>query len=55
MVLNDAGVIGLTLNGKSFPATAPIVAKQGEWVEIHYLNEGLHAAPDAPARHADSS
>ena len=26
MVLNDAGVIGLTLNGKSFPATAPIAA-----------------------------
>jgi FtsP/CotA-like multicopper oxidase with cupredoxin domain len=45
MVLNDAGVIGLTLNGKSFPATAPIVAKQGEWVEIHYLNEGLVPHP----------
>src|SRR5690606_17147560 len=25
MVLNDAGVIGYSLNGKSFPATAPIV------------------------------
>ena len=24
MVLNDAGVIGLSLDGKSFPATAPI-------------------------------
>ena len=45
MVLNDAGVIGLTLNGKSFPATAPIVAKQGEWVEIHYMNEGLQIHP----------
>lgn len=45
MVLNDAGVIGLTLNGKSFPATAPIVAKQGEWVEIHYMNEGLVPHP----------
>ena len=45
MVLNDAGVIGLSLNGKSFPATAPTIAKQGEWVEIHYLNEGLQAHP----------
>jgi FtsP/CotA-like multicopper oxidase with cupredoxin domain len=45
MVLNDAGVIGLTLNGKSFPATAPVIAKQGEWVEIHYLNEGLQIHP----------
>jgi len=45
MVLNDAGVIGLTLNGKSFPATAPVVAKQGEWVEVHYMNEGLQIHP----------
>lgn len=30
MVLNDAGVIGLTLNGKAFPETAPISAKLGE-------------------------
>lgn len=45
MVLNDAGTIGLSLNGKSFPATAPIVAKQGEWIEIHYMNEGLQIHP----------
>jgi FtsP/CotA-like multicopper oxidase with cupredoxin domain len=45
MVLNDAGVIGLTLNGKSFPATAPIVAKQGDWVEVNYFNEGLQIHP----------
>ena len=45
MVLNDAGVIGLSLNGKSFPATAPIVAKQGDWVEINYFNEGLQIHP----------
>jgi FtsP/CotA-like multicopper oxidase with cupredoxin domain len=45
MVLNDAGVIGLTLNGKSFPATAPVVAHQGDWVEIHYMNEGLQMHP----------
>jgi len=45
MVLNDAGVIGLTLNGKSFPATAPVVAKLGDWVEIHYMNEGMQIHP----------
>jgi uncharacterized cupredoxin-like copper-binding protein len=45
MVLNDAGVIGLTLNGKSFPATSPVIAEQGEWVEIHYMNEGLQIHP----------
>jgi FtsP/CotA-like multicopper oxidase with cupredoxin domain len=45
MVLNDAGVIGLTLNGKSFPATAPTIAKRGDWVLIHYMNEGLQIHP----------
>jgi uncharacterized cupredoxin-like copper-binding protein len=45
MVLNDAGVIGFSLNGKSFPATAPIVAKAGETVEIHYMNEGAQVHP----------
>ena len=29
MVLNDSGVIGLSLNGKSFPATGPIVGQGG--------------------------
>jgi FtsP/CotA-like multicopper oxidase with cupredoxin domain len=33
------------LNGKSVPATAPVVAKSGEWVEVHYLNEGVMAHP----------
>lgn len=45
MVLNDSGVIGLSLNGKSFPATAPIVAKAGDWVLFHYFNEGSQAHP----------
>jgi FtsP/CotA-like multicopper oxidase with cupredoxin domain len=45
MVLNDAGVIGLTLNGKSFPATAPLVLQQGEWASVTYYNEGLMAHP----------
>ncbi|HEY5155311.1 MAG TPA: multicopper oxidase domain-containing protein [Acidimicrobiales bacterium] len=41
MVLNDAGVIGLSLDGKGFPATAPIVANNGDWIEVTYFNEGL--------------
>ena len=45
MVLNDAGTIGLSLNGKSFPATAPIVTNQGDWVLVHYANEGLQVHP----------
>ena len=45
MVLNDAGTIGLSLNGKSFPATAPIVANQGDWILVHYANEGLQVHP----------
>jgi len=45
MVLNDAGVIGLSLNGKSFPATAPIIARPGETVLINYFNEGLQIHP----------
>jgi FtsP/CotA-like multicopper oxidase with cupredoxin domain len=45
MVLNDAGVIGLSLDGKSFPATAPIVASTGDWLRITYFNEGLQAHP----------
>jgi FtsP/CotA-like multicopper oxidase with cupredoxin domain len=45
MILDDAGVIGYALNGKSFPATAPIVAQQGDWVEVHYMNEGTQIHP----------
>ncbi len=45
MVLNDAGTIGLSLNGKSFPATAPVVVDEGDWVLAHYLNEGLQIHP----------
>ncbi len=45
MVLNDAGTIGLTLNGKSFPATEPYVATEGDWLVYHYYNEGLAAHP----------
>ncbi len=45
MILDDSGVIGYALNGKSFPATAPIVAKQGDWVEMQYMNEGTQIHP----------
>lgn len=45
MILNDAGTIGLSLNGKSFPATAPLVLNQGEWASITYYNEGLQIHP----------
>lgn len=45
MILNDAGTIGLSLNGKSFPATEPYVMNQGDWASITYYNEGLQIHP----------
>ena len=36
---------GYTLNGKGFPATQPLVAKQGEKVRIRYMNEGMMIHP----------
>ena len=45
MVLNDAGTIGLSLNGKSFPATEPYSAKVGDTMEVNYFNEGLMSHP----------
>ena len=45
MVLNDAGVIGLSLDGKSFPATSPVVVKLGDWFRVTYYNEGLQVHP----------
>ena len=45
MVLNDAGTIGLTLNGKSFPATEPYTLRVGQVLEVNYLNEGLMVHP----------
>jgi FtsP/CotA-like multicopper oxidase with cupredoxin domain len=44
MVLNDSG-IGLTINGKSFPYTQPIIAKLGQKIRIRYMNEGLLIHP----------
>jgi FtsP/CotA-like multicopper oxidase with cupredoxin domain len=34
------GPLGFVLNGKSFPATAPLAAEQGDWVLIHLANDG---------------
>lgn len=45
IILNDAGQIGFSINGKSFPATKPIVAKVGEPILMHYYNEGLQIHP----------
>ncbi len=44
MVLND-GPLGYTINGKGFPATAPIVATPGQRLRIRYMNEGLQIHP----------
>ena len=44
MILND-GMHGYTLNGKSFPATAPIVCKVGQVVRIRFMNEGMMIHP----------
>jgi FtsP/CotA-like multicopper oxidase with cupredoxin domain len=51
MILNDQ-IGGFTINGKSFPATEPIVANLGQKVRIRYMNEGqlihpmhLHGLP----------
>ena len=45
MVLNDSGTIGLSLNGKSFPATEPYAMKVGQTMLVNYFNEGLTPHP----------
>ena len=44
LILND-GPLGFTINGKGFPATAPITAKEGDLVRLRYMNEGLQIHP----------
>ena len=44
LVLND-GAHGYTFNGKSFPATEPIVVKLGQKLRIRYMNEGMMIHP----------
>ena len=34
------GPLGFVLNGKSFPATTPLLASEGDWVLIHLANDG---------------
>ncbi len=36
---------GFTINGRGFPATAPIVAKLGEKIVIRFMNEGVMMHP----------
>jgi FtsP/CotA-like multicopper oxidase with cupredoxin domain len=36
---------GFTINGRGFPATAPIVAKLGETVVVRFMNEGTMMHP----------
>jgi len=45
MVLNDSGTIGLSLNAKSFPATAPYSLGVNETIVVHYYNEGSLTHP----------
>jgi plastocyanin/nitrate reductase NapE component len=45
MILNDAGVIGYSINGKSFPATELFALEQGDWASVTYYNEGLQIHP----------
>ena len=36
---------GFTINGRGFPATAPIVAKVGETIVVRFMNEGIMMHP----------
>jgi FtsP/CotA-like multicopper oxidase with cupredoxin domain len=44
LIMNDA-LGGFTINGKGFPATAPIVANAGQRVRIRFMNEGQMVHP----------
>jgi FtsP/CotA-like multicopper oxidase with cupredoxin domain len=43
--IQDSGAVGMTLNGKSFPATTPMKARLGEWVQVTYINAGNMSHP----------
>jgi FtsP/CotA-like multicopper oxidase with cupredoxin domain len=45
MILNDGPIGAYSLNGKTFPATEPIVVKKGQTLMIRYMNEGLMIHP----------
>jgi manganese oxidase len=44
LILND-GAHGYTFNGKSFPATEPLMAKLGQKLRIRFMNEGMMIHP----------
>ena len=44
-VLNDGPIGGYSINGKSFPSTAPVVVKKGQKLLVRYMNEGLMIHP----------
>lgn len=44
-VLNDGPIGGYSINGKSFPATQPVVANVGDRLLVRYMNEGLMIHP----------
>ena len=48
MILNDAGTIGLSLNGKSFPGHRAARARPGRLGQRHVLQRGAADPPDAP-------
>ncbi|MEZ4596598.1 MAG: multicopper oxidase domain-containing protein [Chloroflexota bacterium] len=43
-ISNDA-YGGFTINGRQFPATAPLVAKKGEAIVVRFMNEGVMMHP----------
>jgi FtsP/CotA-like multicopper oxidase with cupredoxin domain len=44
MILNDSAH-GFTINGKGFPATEPLVVKQGQTLRVRFMNEGMMIHP----------
>ena len=44
-VLEDSGPMGMSFNGKSFPATAPVVAHVGDYILVNYFNAGQMIHP----------
>ena len=45
MVLGDGPIGGFHINGKGFPATAPVVMRKGQRLLCRYMNEGLAIHP----------
>ena len=52
MILDDSGVIGYAINGKSFPATTPYRRKAGRVGRAALHERGQPDPSDASARHA---